>query len=60
MVANKQKASESSRNGVSTYEPISSVWEGSDGELLELMFDNASFVLDGQREVELSKGSGYR
>src|SRR5438105_1386062 len=26
------------RNGASTYTPISSVWEGSDGELLELMF----------------------
>ena len=26
-------------NGESTYEPISSVWQGSDGELLELMFD---------------------
>lgn len=25
-------------NGVSTYEPISSVWEGNDGELLEAMF----------------------
>src|SRR5437899_10506260 len=24
--------------GVSTYEPISSVWEGSDGDLLEAMF----------------------
>src|SRR5713101_5526125 len=27
-----------SRNGASMYEPISSVWDGSDGELLELMF----------------------
>jgi hypothetical protein len=29
---------EISHNGVSTYEPLSSVWEGSDGELLEAMF----------------------
>src|SRR5229473_2195847 len=27
-----------SLNGISTYEPISSVWEGSDGDLLEAMF----------------------
>ena len=25
-------------NGASTYKPISSVWEGSDGDLLEAMF----------------------
>src|SRR5437016_11526985 len=25
-------------NGFSTYEPLSSIWEGSDGELLEAMF----------------------
>jgi len=25
-------------NGSSTYEPLSSVWEGSDGDLLEEMF----------------------
>ncbi|MFZ0887724.1 MAG: hypothetical protein WA005_04665 [Candidatus Binataceae bacterium] len=28
-----------SLNGASTYEPISSVWEGSDGDLLEAMFN---------------------
>src|SRR6185503_13011361 len=26
------------RNGASSYEPLSSVWEGSDGDLLEAMF----------------------
>ena len=26
-----------SPNGISSYEPLSSVWEGSDGELLEAM-----------------------
>jgi hypothetical protein len=31
-------AGETSRNGVSRYEPLSSVWEGSDAELLEEMF----------------------
>ncbi len=29
---------ELSPNGASTYEPLSTVWEGSDGELLEAMF----------------------
>src|SRR5579863_10767382 len=29
---------QASLDGISTYEPISSVWEGSDGELLEAMF----------------------
>src|SRR5436853_643214 len=28
----------SSENGASSYEPLSSIWEGSDGELLEAMF----------------------
>jgi hypothetical protein len=28
----------SNGNGTSTYDPISSVWEGSDGDLLEAMF----------------------
>jgi hypothetical protein len=28
----------SNGNGQSTYEPISSVWEGTDGDLLEAMF----------------------
>jgi hypothetical protein len=31
-------------NGASTYEPISSVWENSDGELLERMFDFYSVI----------------
>lgn len=30
---------EISRNGLSAYEPLSSVWERSDGELLEAMFE---------------------
>ncbi len=36
---NVPHAQELSLNGVSTYEPISSVWEKSDGELLEAMFE---------------------
>ena len=36
IIANRQGPS---LNNPSTYEPISSVWEGSDGELLEAMFN---------------------
>jgi hypothetical protein len=28
-----------SRNGASSYEPLSSVWEGSDGDLIEAMLN---------------------
>lgn len=37
-------AEEFLRNGEPTYEPLSSVWEGSDSELLEAMFDFYSVI----------------